>query len=209
MRSAILVAAENAFARGGFDGTSLDEIAAAVGIRRPSVLHHFRSKREIYDEVESGIFVALNAHQQVMVNSGTSYARLVALFRSWFDFMIARPTAARIILRNTSDLVSRPSPILYSNETIARLESILHSGVSAGDLQDVTPTHLIHIVGMPIISFVCNAQQLGESRAYDFAELDTANRFFDLLMSCLEVIVISGDRRKQVKRQGRSTAASK
>ena len=62
-RQAIVEAAAEAFARGGFDGTSILQIAAAVGISRAGLLHHFESKEDLLmavldyrEEVDRDVF---------------------------------------------------------------------------------------------------------------------------------------------------------
>ncbi|MFF2876538.1 TetR/AcrR family transcriptional regulator [Gottfriedia sp. NPDC057991] len=44
----IIAAALALFSKNGYEGTSLTEIAKAVGIQKPSIYNHFKSKEEIF-----------------------------------------------------------------------------------------------------------------------------------------------------------------
>ena len=50
-REAILIAAEDHFARRGFEGTSLQQIAEAAGVARSTPAYFFGSKDALYDAV--------------------------------------------------------------------------------------------------------------------------------------------------------------
>ena len=61
MKEKILVAATAAFARRGFEGTSLQQLADVVGIKKPSLLYHFRNKDEVRTEVLARLLSQWNA----------------------------------------------------------------------------------------------------------------------------------------------------
>lgn len=50
-RDAILHAGTIAFARSGYKGTTVDDIAKEAGVNKRMIYHHFGSKRGLYDEV--------------------------------------------------------------------------------------------------------------------------------------------------------------
>ncbi len=54
--ASILRGAAAAFAHGGFAGTSMDDVAAAVGVTRLIVYRHFDSKEELYRAVLQQVF---------------------------------------------------------------------------------------------------------------------------------------------------------
>ncbi|MDQ0198729.1 TetR/AcrR family transcriptional regulator [Neobacillus ginsengisoli] len=51
----IIAAALALFAKNGYEGTSLSEIAKAVGIQKPSIYNHFKSKEEIFFTIYENI----------------------------------------------------------------------------------------------------------------------------------------------------------
>ncbi|OCC22900.1 hypothetical protein MB02_14110 [Croceicoccus estronivorus] len=189
-REVILSTAENVFAAKGFEGASLDDIAREVGIRRPSVLHHFPTKRAIYDEVEKLLFTALIEKMESISVEGHHFDRLFALLLAWFDFMIARPTAARIIMRNTSDLVARAhEPLEFSRPVIETFEDVVNAGVAAGEFRQVSLPVLLSLVGSPIIFFVCNERQIGRAHEYKADSPDIREEFTMHLRNALAQII--------------------
>ncbi len=68
-RARLLQAAEEEFGKRGYSRTRLEDIAAAAGIRRPSLLYYFGSKDQLYREVVLSVTTALRAELAAVLSA--------------------------------------------------------------------------------------------------------------------------------------------
>lgn len=99
-RAQILEAAIRRFADQGYSGTSLNEIATDVGIRRPSLLHHFPSKLDLYRAVILQTFGDwFSLVEEAVQGSEKGWPQVERVLNAAFTFFEQHPEFVRLARR--------------------------------------------------------------------------------------------------------------
>ena len=97
---AVLAAATKLFARDGFDGVSMADIAQEAGVCKANIFHHFASKQELYLEV---IRQVSNTHadyaEAVLEQPGSCADKLRKLVEFEVKFLLEDEARSRLMLR--------------------------------------------------------------------------------------------------------------
>jgi len=169
-RDKILDVAEALFAQRGYAGVGLRQVAAAAGLVKSSLFHHFRSKDQLYAEVLGRVLARIRERLDPVLESGADPARKLD---RWVDALIdalaEHPTTARLLLRGLfeeDDFRADPVPEAEEvDETIAAIldgiQRLLKEGVDAGAFRAVSVPHTVQtLIGATVYHFASG--ELGE-----------------------------------------------
>ncbi len=187
----ILEAAAQAFSKNGYDGTSLAEIARAVGIKTPALYYHFKSKNEILYAylVRSGEQIFSAVQMAVITADDDPKQRLCAYVKAYIrtqlEMIDTMPTVNTVIFSATvSKALTRSQYKWIQNwerKMIGLVRDTLEDGKKEGKFQfkNLAPTAFFL---MGSIDFVVNWYRPGGSLTID----DLAAEYADLALASVK-----------------------
>lgn len=162
-REKILEVSEALFARRGFAGVGLQEVATRVGLGKSSLFHHFRSKAELYLAVLDRVLLRIEARVNVALDSGGSVLeRLDRTVDALVDALAEQPASARLLLRGLFEEDDFPQEAAAGAEAseqiiyrlLARIGALLREGAADGSLREARPAHTIQtLIGATVYHF--------------------------------------------------------
>ncbi len=142
----ILQAAEAVLTEKGYYDTSIDEIAARVGIAKGTVYLHFPSKEDLVVAlVERELLTFLEAVEQAVGQAMSARERLESILRVTYSGSHGTRTHLFLSLSNSADvrvrLFEKPSVLRgHLDRLTARIGAVLEDGKAAGEIDPELPT---------------------------------------------------------------------
>ncbi len=98
-RARILRTARREFARYGFAGVSMNQLAKRAGVSKSLIYQHFGSKADLYRSVINSAYAELSSRETVKTfpADGTVNKLLKSIFQDLFDFNAKNPTFVRLV----------------------------------------------------------------------------------------------------------------
>jgi TetR/AcrR family transcriptional regulator len=162
-RDKILDVAEALFARRGFEGVGLREVAEAAGLGKSSLFHHFRSKAQLYLAVLERVLARIEERCCVaLAGPGPAPARLDRWTDALVDALAEHGPSARLLLRALFEDDAFDAEAYAEGQAaerrieamLAGVTRVLHEGMAAGELRRASAAHTVQtLIGATVYHF--------------------------------------------------------
>jgi AcrR family transcriptional regulator len=141
-RRTIVQRAAELFNSRGYYQTTMDDIGAAVGIRKSTLYHYFSSKHEILFWIhEEVIDEILARHEARMARPTSASESLFEIIADILELIASRSGYSRVFFEHSREL--RPEELAVVQEKRARytqmMEDVIRRGVSTGEFRPLDP----------------------------------------------------------------------
>lgn len=162
-REKIIEVAEALYARRGFSGVGMREVADAAGLGKSSLFHHFRSKVQLYLAVLERVLERMEERLAPVLTSSLGAADKLD---RWIDVLIdtlaEQPATARILLRalfeedefDGEDWPEGQAVDRHLAVVVEGISRLLADGMRSGELRRASVPHVVQtLIGATVYHF--------------------------------------------------------
>ena len=142
LQESILEAASTLFIQRGFQGTSMGDIAEAMGVTRTAIYYYFRNKGDILRALTSEITeMAGKIDANTLEQQRDPSDALAELVRGHARLVLSHPLQFRVVERNEEHLTPtlRKKAEASRRLVLDRFVTAIEAGIKAGQFRDVEP----------------------------------------------------------------------
>lgn len=187
----ILEAALKVFARDGFDGAALTDIAALAGVGHPLIHYHFGTKEELWKAaIEYAFAGAVEALEKIAIASRDlePVDALRIMWRAGMRSVAEHPERMAMVFgeaRNGSERFAWVSG-RYLARIYALLDQTIEAAAAKGQIKPIAPAHLTSLLVGASFAFFAMAPVVGHFYKLDARRPDNIERHID---SVVEVVM--------------------
>lgn len=147
-RRAVLAGARSLFGTQGYAQTSVDQIAAAARVTKGAVYHHFANKVELFRAVYGEVEAEAQTRTAAAVDpAGSPIDQLVAGVNAYLDVALDEEIRRITLIDGPAVLGLEPEGPAEQQPGHVALRSFMASAIAHGDVVDLDPNVLAHLVG--------------------------------------------------------------
>lgn len=138
-REAVLRAAVRMFNAQGFHATSLDDVAASLGVSKPTIYHYLGNKDQVLFEcVTRGIEQLRVVADEALGGTGTGLDRLRSFLRHYAEIMME--DFGRCVVRTADEVLSPESAVRFrtlKREIDGAMRALITESIADGSIAPV------------------------------------------------------------------------
>jgi TetR/AcrR family transcriptional regulator, cholesterol catabolism regulator len=142
VRADIVAAATRVFSERGYHGASMDDVADALGMRKPSLYHHIRKKEDLLFAIHERLIDELiDETESVCSSAATPSAKVHDLLLLTMRFIARNKDGVTVFLQERRAVGGdRWESLVAKRDRYERMVSrTIAEGIAAGDFVDLPP----------------------------------------------------------------------
>lgn len=178
-RQQILAAAAEVFAREGYRGTDLQDVADALGIGKASVYRRFPSKQQLFfAAVDHGMLEMRAAVEAEVAAVDDPLEQLAAAIRAYLAFFDAHPHFVELLIQERAEFRDRKEPTYFAHRRsgVDRWRRLYQDLIDAGRVRAMPVERITDVIssavyGTMFTNFFAGHSRTSEQQAQDILDV--------------------------------------